>query len=182
MSIRVGDTQTQLELSTPSVSQQVLTNSTAVASWSLLAGFNRMNNLKRHHRPSLPHNHRPPRLLLALLSGVVGRALLERAHQVMVFFVEDAFTSPFCVTSGSTDVNADEVGRVAAHCNLLGETMGMVASQEVSSVLYISLVAPPDVSMFLPKFSLTIVISAFQHHVIYISNLLATCELIKLVP
>src|SRR6267154_994950 len=46
MSIRVGETQTQLELCTPSVSQQVLTNSTAIASRSLSAGFGRMNNLK----------------------------------------------------------------------------------------------------------------------------------------
>ncbi|KAG2356414.1 hypothetical protein BDR07DRAFT_1535488 [Suillus spraguei] len=51
MSIRVSNTQT----GTLSVSQQVLTNSTAIALRSLSAGFGHMNNLK--YSPSNSHHH-----------------------------------------------------------------------------------------------------------------------------
>lgn len=80
-SIRVDETKAQLEPSTPSVllSQQVLTNSTAIASRSLSAGFGHMNNLKVNvrHSSSTTNSTIPPTPTIIVSEPVVHSPTLK---------------------------------------------------------------------------------------------------------
>ncbi|KAG2365911.1 hypothetical protein BDR07DRAFT_1275833 [Suillus spraguei] len=74
---------TQLELSTPSVSQQVLTNSTAIASRSLSAGLNCVNTLKVNVRRSsfATNSTIPPTPTIIISEPVVHSLTPETAEE-----------------------------------------------------------------------------------------------------
>lgn len=86
-SIRVGETKTQLELSMPSVllSWQVLTNSTAIASRSLSAGFGCMSNLKGNvqcsSQASTTNSTIPPAPTIIVSEPVVHSPTLETTEE-----------------------------------------------------------------------------------------------------